>query len=99
MWMMQRARPGKNEVKIDVNNYSVDNSSVYTAFDLGRVVEFHTIFPRCAMPKISKCLRGFRRDQMFGGFLANLVNKVVNKPFYNPNYHMTFHYDRHIEYF
>ena len=38
------------------------------------------------MPKISKCLRGFNRDQLFGGFLANLVNKVVNRPFYNPDY-------------
>ena len=38
------------------------------------------------MPKISKCLRGFNRDQMFGGFLANLANKVVNRPFYNPDY-------------
>lgn len=64
----------------------MDNTPIYTSFDLGRIVEFNTIFPRCAMPKISKCLRGFRRDQMFGGLLSNLVNKVVNKPFYNPNY-------------
>lgn len=64
----------------------IDNTPVYTSFDIGRVVEYKTIFPCCAMPKISKCLRGFKRDQMFGGFLANLVNKVVNKPFYNPSY-------------
>lgn len=66
--------------------FLMDKTPIYTSFDLGRVVEFQTIFPRCAMPKISKCLRGFRRDQMFGGLLSNLVNKVVNKPFYNPNY-------------
>lgn len=64
----------------------MDNSQVYTSFDIARIVEFNTIFPSCAMPNISKCLRGFNRDQMFGGFLANLVNKVVNRPFYNPDY-------------
>ena len=62
------------------------NSPVYSSFDIERIVEFNTIFPSCPMPKISKCLRGFNRDQMFGGFLANLVNKVVNRPFYNPDY-------------
>ncbi|MDY3226278.1 MAG: hypothetical protein SOX36_01165 [Candidatus Cryptobacteroides sp.] len=64
----------------------MDNSPVYTSFGIARIVEFNTIFPSCAMPNISKCLRGFNRDQMFGGFLANLVNKVVNRPFYNPDY-------------
>ena len=64
----------------------MDKAPVYTSFDIGRIVEFKTIFPCCAMPKISKCLRGFNRDQMFGGFLANLANKVVNRPFYNPDY-------------
>ena len=64
----------------------MDKAPVYTALNIGRIVEFRTIFPFCAMPKISKCLRGFNRDQMFGGFLANLVNKVVNRPFYNPDY-------------
>ena len=64
----------------------MDKTAVYTSFDIGRIVEFHTIFPCSAMPKISKCLKGFRRDEMFGGFLANLVNKVVNRPFYNPYY-------------
>lgn len=64
----------------------MDKTPVYTSLDLGRIVEFNTIFPCFAMPKISNCLRGFKRDQLFGGFLANLVNKVVNKPFYNPEY-------------
>ena len=64
----------------------MENAPVYTSLGLGRIVELNTIFPCCAMPKISKCLRGFPRNQLFGGFLANLVNKVVNKPFYNPDY-------------
>lgn len=64
----------------------MDNTQVYTSFDIGRIVEYKTIFPCFAMPKISKCLNGFRRERLFGGFLVNLVNKVVNKPFYNPEY-------------
>lgn len=64
----------------------MDKTPVYTSLDLGRVVEFNTIFPCYAMPNVSNCLRGFKRDQLFGGFLANLVNKVVNRPFYNPDY-------------
>lgn len=63
-----------------------DNSPVYTAFEMGRVVEFHTILPKYAMPKISKCIQGFDKKKLFGGFMANLVNKVVNKPFFNPDY-------------
>lgn len=64
----------------------MDSTPVYTSFGIGRIVEYKTIFPCCAMPKISKCLKGFKREQLFGGFLANLVNKVVNRPFYNPDY-------------
>lgn len=64
----------------------MDNTPVYTSFDVGRVVEFHMIFPGYAMPKISECIQGFDKKKLFGGFMANLVNKVVNKPFLNPNY-------------
>ena len=65
---------------------AIKDNLVYTSFGINRVVEFSTIFPRCAMPKISKCILGFDRSQLLGGLLANLVNKVVNKPFFNPDY-------------
>ncbi len=65
---------------------AIKDNLVYTSFGINRVVEFSTIFPRCAMPKISKCIVGFDRSQLLGGLLANLVNKVVNKPFFNPDY-------------
>ena len=64
----------------------MNNKPVYSSFGIERVVEFRTIFPCCAMPKVSKCIQGLDRKNLFGGLMANLVNKVVNKPFYNPNY-------------
>lgn len=64
----------------------MDNTPVYTSFVVGRVVDFHAIFPGYAMPKISECIQGFDKKRLFGGFMANLVNKVVNKPFFNPEY-------------
>ena len=59
---------------------------VYNSFEVERIVEFKTIFPRSALPKISECFRGYDKEHMLGGLLANLANKVVGKPFYNPNY-------------
>lgn len=64
----------------------MESTPVYTTFDVCRVVDYHTIFPGYAMPKISKCIQGFDKKELFGGFMANLVNKVVNKPFFNPDY-------------
>ena len=38
------------------------------------------------MPSVSKCIKGYDREQILGGLVANMVNKVVRKPFYNPRY-------------